>query len=160
MAPKHWNKSHFLTILLRCRIATWSFIFLKTTEIYQKPALQWKYHHFQQKYFSAPAPFSQSAACFYCPFISLVQAGSQDAASSPGDCCQQGGQCLDACTASPGTPPAISGGTASLGVWSLHQRWPGDTRRVHGKTTARLLRGEKRDLRKERARSHKLLLLC
>lgn len=56
MAPKHWNKSHFLTILLRCRIATWSFIFLKTTEIYQKPALQWKYHHFQQKYFSAPAP--------------------------------------------------------------------------------------------------------
>lgn len=83
MAPKHWNKSHFLTILLRCRIATWSVIFLKTTEIHQKSALQWKYHHFQQKYFSAaaaPRPLFSKCSLLLLP-IYFTGSGRQ-----PGRC--------------------------------------------------------------------------
>lgn len=64
MAPKHWDRSHLLTALLRRRIAYWSFIFLKTREPHQKSAVQRKLHHFHYKYFSAdpirPAtPFSK-----------------------------------------------------------------------------------------------------
>lgn len=40
MAPNRRHKSHLLTTVLRCRIATCSSIFLKTTEIRQKSAVQ------------------------------------------------------------------------------------------------------------------------
>lgn len=59
MAPEQQNES-LLTKLLRCRITSWGFIFLKTTELCQKLPVQRK----PCKYFSAtpsPYPFSPSA---------------------------------------------------------------------------------------------------
>lgn len=141
MAPKHWNKSHLLTILLRHRIATWSFIFLKTAEIHQKSAVQRNTTISSRNLFLPPlAPSSQSAAWFYCPFISPVQAGSQDAVTATSEE-------SDAWAPAPHRPghprPRLQGRRHSeRGLRSSNglEVWEGPW-----ETAARLLHGQKRE---------------
>lgn len=131
MAPKHWNKSHCLTALLRCRIVTWSFIFLKPTQTHQKWSVQGKKHHFQQKHRpGSPQPHFQCTACCYWPCF-LGSGGQHAASSMPGHILQDTRHCWrDSITQS---------------MASDHQQ-PGDMGRVHGQTAARLLHRQKGDL--------------
>lgn len=113
MAPKHWNKSHLLTILLRCGIATWSSIFLKTTEIHQKSAVRRQQHHFQQKCCSDPQPVFPGHGPLHCPLISR--------GAAPGRCSGRA-MMLSSCIHPRPCHPA----------GSLHRGWPGDSSRAHG----------------------------
>lgn len=147
MAPNRRHKSHLLTTVLRCRIAACSSIFLKTTEIRQKSAVQRNTTIPSRSISLGPplAPFSHSAARFHRPFIPPVQAGSGGAASSPGRC---SGARAASSSSLPEGRHRSDWGLCSTGGLELRE---GSTGKLQQRSSAG---------RKGSGKNHALLLLC